>query len=162
MKKEYNYEIVIMRLISIVIVVFFHAYGMTYANHLPKDIAIIYKNQYELFNQSYLINIAMPLFTVISGYLLCGQLFKQRYSSFIDLTWQKAKRLLIPYYFFTVIFMITTNNISLTPFYTGGYWHLWYLTMLFWCFIVLLPILFIVLFRIIKLLNLVYYYYSLF
>lgn len=79
MKKEYNYEIVIMRLISIVIVVFFHAYGMTYANQLPKDIAIIYKNQYELFNQSHLINIAMPLFTVISGYLLCGQLFKQRY-----------------------------------------------------------------------------------
>lgn len=136
MKKEYNYEIIIMRLISIVIVVFFHAYGMTYANHLPKDIAIIYKNQYELFNQSYLINIAMPLFTVISGYLLCSQLFKQRYSSFIDLTWQKAKRLLIPYYFFTVIFMITTNNISLAPFYTGGYWHLWYLPMLFWCFIV--------------------------
>lgn len=136
MKNEYNYEIAIMRLISIVIVVFFHAYGMTYANHLPKDIAIIYKNQYELFNQSYLINIAMPLFTVISGYLLYGQLLKQRYSSFINLTWQKAKRLLIPYYFFTVIFMITTNNISLAPFYTGGYWHLWYLPMLFWCFII--------------------------
>lgn len=136
MKKEYNYEIVIMRLISIVIVVFFHAYGMTYANHLPEDISTIYKNRYELFNQSYLINIAMPLFTVISGYLFCGQLFNQRYSSFINLICQKAKRLLIPYYLFTVIFMITTNNISLAPFYTGNYWHLWYLSMLFWCFIV--------------------------
>lgn len=137
MKKEYNYEIAMMRFISIVIVVFFHAYGMTYTNHLPENIASTYKNQYELFNQSYLINIAMPLFTVISGYLFCGQLLKQRYSSFFSLTWQKAKRLLIPYYFFTVIFMITTNSISLAPFYTGGYWHLWYLPMLFWCFIVM-------------------------
>lgn len=136
MKKEYNYGIAILRLISIIIVVFFHAYGMTYANHLPVNIASIYQNQYEAFNQSYLINIAMPLFTVISGYLFCGQLFKKKYSSFINLIWQKVKRLLIPFYFFTVLFMITTNSISLPPFYTGGYWHLWYLPMLFWCFII--------------------------
>ena len=136
MNKLLQFDIIILRIISIIIVVFFHAYGMTHASHLPANIALEYKDKYELFNQSYLINIAMPLFTVISGYLFCGQLFKQRYSSFINLTWQKAKRLLIPYYFFTAFFMITTNNISLAPFYIGGYWHLWYLPMLFWCFIV--------------------------
>ena len=136
MNKLLQFDIIILRIISIIIVVFFHAYGMTHASHLPANIALEYKDKYELFNQSYLINIAMPLFTVISGYLFCVQLFKQRYSSFINLTWQKAKRLLIPYYFFTAFFMITTNNISLAPFYIGGYWHLWYLPMLFWCFIV--------------------------
>lgn len=119
MNKLLQFDIIILRIISIIIVVFFHAYGMTHASHLPANIALEYKDKYELFNQSYLINIAMPLFTVISGYLFCGQLFKQRYSSFINLTWQKAKRLLIPYYFFTAFFMITTNNISLAPFYIG-------------------------------------------
>lgn len=135
MTRTLKFDIVLLRIISIIIVVFFHAYGMTHANHLPEYISLEYKNKYELFNQSYLINIAMPLFTVISGYLFSGQLFKQRYSSFTNLIIQKAKRLLMPYYIFTVLFMITTNNINFAPFYTGGYWHLWYLPMLFWCFI---------------------------
>ena len=136
MGKEFNYEIAIIRFLSIVIVVFFHAYGMTYANHFPESIAFEYKYKYELFNQSYLINIAMPMFTVISGYLFGGQLLLRKYSSFKKLVWKKSRRILIPYFVFTIFFMFTTNSISIVPLYTGGYWHLWFLPMLFWCFII--------------------------
>lgn len=35
-KSNLQLDIVILRLLAIIIVVFFHAYGMTYANHLPE------------------------------------------------------------------------------------------------------------------------------
>lgn len=135
MKKNFRFDIAILRLIAITIVVFFHAYGMTYANHFPERIAAMYREKYELFNQSYLINIAMPLFTVISGFLFGGQLLKRKYQSLSNIVLDKGRRLLIPYFVFTVIFMFATNNVSLEPLYRWNYWHLWYLPMLFWCFI---------------------------
>lgn len=137
MAKEYRFDIAILRLIAIAIVVFFHAYGMTYAKaHLPADISAMYRDKYEMFNQSYLINIAMPLFTVISGFLFGGQLMHNKYGSFWAMTFNKFKRLMIPYFVFTVFFMFATNNLSVEPFYKWSYWHLWYLPMLFWCFII--------------------------
>lgn len=38
-KSNLQLDIVILRLLAIIIVVFFHAYGMTYANHLPESVA---------------------------------------------------------------------------------------------------------------------------
>lgn len=37
--------------------------------------------------------------------------------------------------FFTLLFMLTTDSFSIRPFYQGDYWHLWFLPMLFWCFV---------------------------
>lgn len=50
--------------------------------------------------------------------------------------WNKAKRLLVPYFVFSIFFMVTTNSLSIEPLYRGSFWHLWFLPMLFWCFIV--------------------------
>lgn len=135
--KEYRIDLAILRLLAIVIVVFFHAYGMTYAkDHLPEDVSAMYRDRYELFNSTYLINIAMPLFTAISGFIFGRQLINNKYGSFWALVLNKFKRLMIPYLVFSVFFMFATNNVSFDPFIKFGYWHLWYLPMLFWCFII--------------------------
>lgn len=133
MAKGYRIDIAVARLFAIVVVVFFHAYGMTYASaHLPADVASMYRDKYEIFNQSYLINIAMPLFTTISGFLFCTQMISGKYVSLRGVVWDKFKRLMIPYFVFTILFMFTTNSVGLAPFYNWNYWHLWYLPMLFW------------------------------
>lgn len=136
MKKDFRYDIAVLRVLSIIIVVFFHAYGMCYANHFPEYIAQAYREKYEMFNQSYLINIAMPLFVVISGYLFGLQLSNNRFQSFWELIANKFKRLIIPFFVFSLIFMLTTESFSLSVFYTWSYAHLWFLPMLFWCFII--------------------------
>ena len=136
MKKDFRYDIAVLRLLSIIIVVFFHAYGMCYANHFPEYIAQSYRDKYEIFNQSYLINIAMPLFVVISGYLFGLQLSNNRFHSLQELIVNKFKRLIIPFFVFSILFMLTTGSFSLRVFYTWSYSHLWFLPMLFWCFII--------------------------
>lgn len=133
-KSNLQLDIVVLRLLAIIIVVFFHAYGMTYASHLPDSISVLYRSKYEIFNQSYLINIAMPMFVV--GYLFGKQIYIKKYDSFLIMAWHKFKRLMVPFFVFTILFMVTTNSLSFEPFYRWTYWHLWYLPMLFLCFII--------------------------
>ena len=133
-KSGYRYDIAMLRLISIIVIVFFHAYGMTYV-HFTEEVNKMYSDLYEAFNQSYLINIAMPLFVVISGYLFGGQLIRNRYQHIGEVFKAKFKRIMMPFFVFTFIFMVTTNSLSVKPFYQWTYWHLWFLPMLFWCFI---------------------------
>lgn len=135
-QSNYRYDIAILRLLAITIVVFFHTYGMMYAKHFPDCIASIYSNIYADFNHNYLINIAMPLFVTISGYLFGKQLVLEKYSGLKHLTTNKFMRLMLPFFVFTVIFMVTTNSVSWKPFYQWTYSHLWFLPMLFWCFII--------------------------
>lgn len=130
-----NY-ISILRSLSIIFVVFFHVYGYFYADHIP-GIAEDYKNTYFWIIQCVIINVAMPMFTFISGYLF-EYLFKNKgkYRDFLSFIKNKVKRLLLPYLIFGIIFMITTNDFR--PYdliFKGAYWHLWYLPRLFWCFI---------------------------
>ena len=92
-------DIAILRTFAIVCVVFFHVYGMMYANHFPasKD---IYASMYFRVVQCGLINIAMPLFLFISGYLFVYLLQKGKYSTFGDLLKNKVQRVLLPYFIF--------------------------------------------------------------
>lgn len=132
-KTGFRFDIAILRLLAIAIVVFFHGYGMTYASHLSEETSKIYSNIYESFNKTYLINIAMPLFVFISGFLFGGS--KMANENFSKLLKSKALRLLLPFFIFTIIFMLTTNSFGWDQFYKWTYWHLWFLPMLFWCFI---------------------------
>lgn len=136
MKKEYRYDIALLRILCIAVVVFFHAYGMTYANHLDPTVAEIYKEKYEIITAGGLINVAMPMFVFISGFLFGGQLMRPQPVTFAKMVNSKFMRLMLPFFVFTVIFMATTNSLSLKPFYQWTFWHLWFLPMLFWCFIV--------------------------
>ena len=125
-----------LRLLAIIIVVAFHAYGMCYAEaHLPQPLPKVYQETYEWFNQYIPINVAIPLFVFVSGYLFGMQLQKGRYKSLWQVAKDKLLRLGVPFYFFMPIMMATYSGFSLEPYYTGGYWHLWFLPMLWWMFI---------------------------
>lgn len=133
--KNFRYDIAILRLLCIAVVVFFHAYGMTYANHLAPEVAEVYKAKYESLVDAGPINIAMPMFVLISGFLFGGQLLRKQPVSFGKILKSKFMRLLVPFFVFTVVFMFTTNSVSWRPFWQWTYWHLWFLPMLFWCFV---------------------------
>lgn len=134
--KDFRYDIAVLRLFCIAIVVFFHAYGMMYAKHFSDQTRMLYAQKYEFFNTTFCINVAMPMFVFISGFLFGGQLLKKQAVTFKKLLKSKVMRLLIPFFVFTVIFMFTQNAVSWKPFYQWTYSHLWFLPMLFWCFII--------------------------
>lgn len=82
-EKMYRYDIALLRLFCITVVVFFHAYGMTYANHLAPEVAEIYKTKYVAITLGGPIYIAMPMFVFISGFLFGGQLMRKYPPRFI-------------------------------------------------------------------------------
>lgn len=133
---DFRYDIAVMRLFAIVVVVFFHTYQMTYANHFHSDVAQLCKEKYYYLTECGLIMVAMPMFVTISGFLFAMQLSKGKYKNFKHVLLDKAKRILIPYFFFVTIFSFTYSGFSLNPYYTGSYWHLWFLSMLFWLFVI--------------------------
>lgn len=141
MTSHYKANIAMLRLLAIIIVVAFHAYGMCYAEaHLPQPLPKIYQETYEWFNQYIPINVAMPLFVFVSGYLFGMQLLNGKYHSLWQVARDKFLRLMVPYYFFVPIMMATYSGFKLEPFYTGGYWHLWFIPMLWWLFVIAYPL----------------------
>lgn len=129
-------DVVIIRSLAIIMVVAFHAYYMMMVEgHFPKS-AQMYHDMY--FNINCLIlQFRMPLFIVISGYLFSHlENDKGKYKTLKDLFFNKFKRLMIPFYIFATIFMVSINDFKVEAYYKGGYQHLWFITMLFWCFIV--------------------------
>ncbi len=133
--KTYYIDISILRVVSIIIVVFFHVYGMMYAEHFPETKQLYYDTYY-IVNQCIFINIGMPMFVFISGFLFQSQLNSGKYSSICQLLKKKSIRILLPYVIFGLIMMATTGNFHPIQLLSGGYWHLWFLPMLFWCFLI--------------------------
>ncbi len=134
----------ILRTLAILSIVFFHTTGMMYANHFPES-KDIYHAIYYSFNQCYLVNFAMVIFTALSGYLFAVIKEKGGYNDAKKFIIKKAKRLLLPFAVFTplIIFTSTISSQSfakqvldcLIAFVRGSYGHLWYLPGLFWCFV---------------------------
>lgn len=87
----------------------------------------------------------LEAFTFISGYLF-GMQLRRKSVSFIKLLKSKAIRLLIPSFIFSFLYIVLFNWESISLSIRGlantlylivcGYGHLWYLPMLFWCFII--------------------------
>lgn len=124
----------ILRLFCVIVVVFFHCYQMMWAPaHFPNSM-MKYKCLYFNIVQCGLINVAMPLFVFISGHLFIYLLQIGKYPTFGNLLRKKGIRLLLPYFIFSLCFMAVTNDWY--PLLKGGYGHLWFLPMLFWCFVV--------------------------
>lgn len=125
----------ILRSLSILVVVFFHVYHYMYVPaHFPETVQM-YHDTYFWFNQCVGINIAMPMFTLIAGFLFSYLYDKGKYQEFVPLIKKKAMRLLLPFFVFGILMMATTG-VPFRPWelYTGGFAHLWYLSFLFWCF----------------------------
>ena len=135
MKSKRLDNISILRVLCILVVVFFHCYGMMYAEaHFPETVTE-YKHLYFIPNHCVFINIAMPMFVFISGYLFEYLLQKGKYPTWGNLLQKKGVRILLPYFVFGLLFMATTGKWHPLQLLNGGYWHLWFLPMLFWCFI---------------------------
>ncbi len=133
--KERLNDVVIIRSLAIVMVVAFHAYYMMIVpGHFPES-AQMYHDMY--FNINCLIlQFRMPLFIMISGYLFSHlENDRGKYATFSALLKNKFKRLIIPFFVFATIFMLSINDFSWEPYYRWGYQHLWFIPMLFWCFI---------------------------
>ena len=133
-KKDHLDYIEVLRVLATFVVVAFHTYGYMYANHFPQS-AEKYRNLYYILNQCVFINVAMPLFTAISGFLFAWLYQQGKYQDYWQMIQKKALRLLLPFFVFGTLMMATTG-VPFRPWllYTGSISHLWYLTALFWCF----------------------------
>lgn len=134
-RKGKLYDVAILRVFCILVVVFFHCYQMMWAEaHFPLTITV-YKDLYFKGVECGAISVAMPLFVFISGYLFYYLLMSGKYSTWRNLLQKKGLRILLPYVVFSLFFMITTDSWNLMSLLRGSFWHLWFLPMLFWCFI---------------------------
>ena len=92
----------ILRSLSILVVVFFHVYQYMYVPaHFPETVQM-YHDAYFWFNQCVGINIAMPMFTLIAGFLFSYFYDKGKYQEFVPLIKKKAMRLLLPFFVFGI------------------------------------------------------------
>ena len=128
--------IAVLRAMAMLVVVAFHTYGYMYASHFPQS-REGYNAIYYTANQCVFINVAMPLFTAIAGFLFAWLHQQGRYQDYWQMIRKKALRLLLPFAVFGTLMMATTG-VPFQPWmlYRGSISHLWYLTALFWCFAV--------------------------
>lgn len=129
------YDVVVLRSFAIVMVVAYHAYGLVYWGLSP-EMTERFKDLYYDVNE-YVVNFRMPLFIFISGYLFSFlERERGKYSTFVALLENKFKRLIVPYLIFASIYILTIGEgFSLRTLMSGDCAHLWFITMLFWCFI---------------------------
>ncbi len=93
-------DIVILRSISILLVVFVHSFYIYNYGSLSDIDTIVIKIE-RFFNLDILNKFRMPMFIFISGFLFSFLHYKKhKYPKFIDLFTNKFKRLLIPYWVF--------------------------------------------------------------
>ena len=132
-------NIVIIRLILIFLLVFFHAFAIYSGAWAPIDGFPEIKTYWWLDKLSFAFMLEM--FVFISGYLLGFQVRikgeeKLRAKAFF---WGKFKRLMIPCLVFSLLYIIIFEEIKQPVISTAydllnGAGHMWFLPMLFWCF----------------------------
>lgn len=128
------YDVVVLRSFAIVMVVAYHAYGLMYWGFVPK-MTERFKDLYYVVNE-YVVNFRMPLFVFISGYLFSFLEHERgKYPTFMALLKNKFKRLIVPYLIFASIYIMTIEGGDWKTLMSGDCGHLWFITMLFWCFI---------------------------
>lgn len=134
-----------LRGLCVLTVVVFHCYAFLTHGHFPAMRETYL--QFDRINYCGPIVVAMPLFTFISGFLYAYLRNLGKYSKYLPFIKNKSKRLLLPFIFFVTFFCITTEfqQTDLTTLIKhighciafGAYNHLWYLPVLFWCFIII-------------------------
>ena len=85
----------------------------------------------------------LEMFVFISGYVWSFSIFeKNKVQSIIELTKNKFKRLIIPSLLFSAVYLLLLTNwqsqslLSILYDLLNGVGHMWFLPMLFWCFII--------------------------
>ena len=128
----------IMRPIIIFLLVFMHSFTMFTGGgwKLPDGIHEV-PLYYWLAKLSF--SFMLEAFVFISGYLLCFQL-QNKQLRFLSFVTKKAKRLIIPSILFSalyfLLFMQYESCLQTLYAIVNGCGHLWYLPMIFWCFVI--------------------------
>jgi peptidoglycan/LPS O-acetylase OafA/YrhL len=131
-------DVSFLRAFAIIAVVLYHSFAPYMAwNYVKSPIDSVYDS---IFTNWF--GARMPLFIFISGYLF-SYLMNERgkYINIGEFIKKKGIRLIVPYIVFSLV-IIWTNN---TAYYNDlsylceriltGYSHLWFILMLFWCFL---------------------------
>lgn len=135
-------EVCLIRLVLILLLVLYHAFapfvGSWKALPGQEDVAGSYAwigmTAYSFMLES---------FTFISGYIFGFQVYKNGYKTIRlkNIIFKKFKRLIVPSLIFSIIYLLLfspltfKNSFDMVMKLLGGVGHMWYLPMLFWCFI---------------------------
>ncbi len=143
MKRAILYDVVVIRLILIVLLVLYHSFAIyNDAWSMPEG---IHEVKSYLWLASIAYSFMLEAFVFISGYVW-GYQVRTKFDGIVDFNRtvvKKAKRLLIPSVIFSFIYLICFNfNNSMTwggqiYYVLNGAGHMWFLPMLFWCFVIL-------------------------
>lgn len=137
--KTWLNEISIMRPVLLVLLVAYHAFA-PYVGSWDKPDGI---EELELYRWIGLLSRLFRLegFVFISGYIFTFQVVERhKFDSLMQLLKSKAERLLIPCFFFSIIYLLAFKNYDSVSVFAQkviqGAGHLWYLFCLFWCFVI--------------------------
>ena len=134
-------EISLLRPITIGLLVVMHAFTMYAGNwSLPEGIHPV---RAYFWVQKLSFGCMLEMFVFISGYIFGFQLYGQKRDfKFWPLVFNKLKRLILPSSLFSFLYIVCFTNIlvqhqwgALVYGTLAGYAHMWFLPMLFWCFI---------------------------
>lgn len=139
-QKKYLSDVAIIRVVLIVLLVFYHAFlvysgGWKLSGNFP-----FIKTYWWMDRLSYAF--LLETFVFISGYVLGFQVRTngENIIEFLGLLRAKFKRLIVPSVFFSFFYILLFGDISQPIIDTcrgviSGTGHMWFLPMLFWCFI---------------------------
>ncbi len=136
-------EVTIIRLVLICLLVVYHSFAI-YSGAWQKPIGLIENDAYNwIARGSY--SFMLEAFVLISGYLWSFQREERgKCQSLKQIIWDKFLRLLLPCYVFSILYILLFDHnkslfeITLSIFNGAG--HLWFLPMLFWCFVFAFPL----------------------
>ena len=142
MKKRLLYEISIIRPLIIFLLVVYHSLCVFTGGWVPPD--GVPPNAAYWWLGRLISGFRIETIAFVGGYVFCYQCVELgRRQSFLAFVWKKFKRLIIPCFIFgTVYFLLYRYNPARFN-WTVAFWrvangigHLWFLPMLFWCFLV--------------------------
>lgn len=135
-KQSWLYEISFIRPILLFLLVAYHAFA-PFCGAWDGD--IVESNKiYEILANVFRA-FRLEAFVFVSGYVFAYQvIYKHKFTSLKSLINSKFKRLIIPCWIFSILYVILFGNASWKV--IQGVGHLWYLPCLFWCFIFCFPL----------------------
>ncbi|MDL2251218.1 acyltransferase [Odoribacter sp. OttesenSCG-928-J03] len=137
-KKELLLDVTILRPVAILLLVVYHAF-IVYRGGWSEPVGYLEVRSYKwIADVSY--SFMLEIFVMLSGYVFGYQLYKQkRIFTLPFLIKNKFKRLILPSVIFSTLYFIIfkeyTSLTSLLYNLINGVGHMWFLPMLFWCFL---------------------------
>lgn len=142
MNKKLLYEITIIRPLIIFLLLVYHCLCI-YTGGWNPPAGVVSIKAYEWLGK-FISGFRIECIAFVGGYVLAFQFIeRQKDQHFLPFVWKKVKRLLIPCIIFGLAYWMIfrydgTWNWKLMGYrLIGGVRHLWFLPMLFWCFIIM-------------------------